>query len=102
MDKGENHSTEPNAEKVEATKLKQVQVPCVRRNVTLYLTTPSRLGILQSEAGNKDAIRAKTGRHTGVNEGMTWVKRFYKNVLRLRLNLNNKMSTSPSNLTAFT
>ena len=55
----------------------RVKAPSLRRKLTLYLTTVSRLGILQAEAGNRtQSVAKQAGNNTGVNEEMSWLNRF--------------------------
>ena len=61
---------------IEVNQLKQVQVPPLRRKMTLDLPTLSKLEILQGEAGNRTQSGAKADMNPGVNEGMTWANRF--------------------------
>lgn len=52
-----------------------VKAPPLRRQLTPYLSTPSRLGILQSEAGSRaQSEETEAGSHTGANRGMSWIK----------------------------
>ncbi len=53
-----------------------VKVPPSKGKTTPDLSTPSRLGILQSEAGNRAQSELKQIRHTGANGEMIWIKRF--------------------------
>ena len=56
----------------------------------------TRLGNLEAEAGNEDAIRAKTDRHTGVN-GET-IRENQKKHLISEQQSDSKMLTQPSKL----
>ena len=51
----------------------RVQAPPLRRKVTPYLATVSKLGILLAEAGNRAQSETKQIRHTGANGGVAWV-----------------------------
>ena len=54
-----------------------MKVPPVKGNVTPYLPTVSRFGILQAEAGNRtQSVEIKAGRNTGVNRETARVNRF--------------------------
>lgn len=48
----------------------------MRRQVTPYLTTPSRLGNLWGEAGSRAQSELKQIRHTGAKREMIWANRF--------------------------
>jgi hypothetical protein len=66
-----------------------VKTSPIRRDVTPNLPTPSRLGILQSEAGNRaQSVEKEAGNNTGANGGMTWANKSYKSVLIQSYNLN--------------
>ncbi len=64
--------------------------------MTPDLPPVTRLGNLEAEAGNEDAIRAKTDRHTGVN-GET-IRENQKKHLISEQQSDSKMLTQPSKL----
>ena len=59
-----------------------VEVPPSRRKMTLYLPPPSKLGILQSEAGDRTQSELKQIRHTGVNGETAWIKQVLEKCLK--------------------
>ncbi|WP_414590203.1 hypothetical protein [Scytonema sp. PCC 10023] len=67
------------------------QVLPLRRQVTPDLSTPSRLGNLQSEAGNRAQSEVKQEDHTGANGEMAWVKQVLEKCLSWKLQPENKM-----------
>ncbi|BDA71804.1 hypothetical protein CAL7716_065560 [Calothrix sp. PCC 7716] len=51
-------------------------IPPIRSDVTPYLPTVSRLGILQAEAGNRtQSVVKQAGDNTGVKGAMTWANK---------------------------
>jgi hypothetical protein len=69
--------------------------------VTPNLPTPSRLGILQSEAGNRAQLVVKqAGNNTSAKREMTRVNKSYKSVLTVSYNLKTKCRLHPLFLTA--
>lgn len=72
------------------------KVPPLRRQVTPYLPTLSRLGILQGEAGNRtQSVVKQAGNNTGVNGEMAGVNKSLKSVSSKSYNLNNQCRLHP-------
>lgn len=70
-------------------------VPPIRSDVTPYLPTVSRLGILQANAGNRaQSVVKQAGDNTGANGEMIWVKQVLEKCLNPRLQPESQMQTS--------
>ncbi len=54
----------------------------LKRKVTPELPTPSKLGILQSEAGDRTQSELKQIRHTGVNGETAGIKQVLEKCLK--------------------